>query len=235
PGGIFIQGPIVNINNGGAPTAGAGSNPKQATPPRIASEADDATPGWKAESPAPVEVEVPVIGEDLDVVRKDKTTLSNIANNKLTNTRKMEVLVLTSAKNPVANVEVTVSFEDNSIQTKATDKEGVVKFENTPLGISGLATIEDEEDLIAKSFAANILAATKNKKIDLMLQYLQSAVDYSAIKSAYQENYGKDVGTDIKQAFSADEQTNVISFLLKQAKLVSPDDGQETTVGRVIS
>lgn len=95
----------------------------------------------------------------------------------------------------------------------------------------GLTTIKDEEDLIAKSFAADIQAAVKDKNIDLIAQYLQSAVDFSAIKSAYQENYGKDVGKEIQQAFNKkEEQITVITFLLKQTKLLT-DNTKTSEVG----
>ena len=45
---------------------------------------------------------------------------------------KMEVRVVTSAGNPVINVDVTVSFNDQSKRNKATDKEGIAEFKPPP-------------------------------------------------------------------------------------------------------
>jgi len=65
PGGIFIQGPVVMINSGGAAVSGSGSNPKNAILPQGVIEADDAKPGWEAKSPPPVTVvEPPAVEAD---------------------------------------------------------------------------------------------------------------------------------------------------------------------------
>jgi type VI secretion system secreted protein VgrG len=50
PGGIFIQGTLVNINSGGSPGSGAGAHP---SPPKDPKEADTARPGERAEMPPP--------------------------------------------------------------------------------------------------------------------------------------------------------------------------------------
>jgi len=50
PGGIFIQGTLVNINTGGSPGSGAGAHPSSPKDPK---EADTARPGERAEMPPP--------------------------------------------------------------------------------------------------------------------------------------------------------------------------------------
>ena len=68
PGGIFIQGPVVMINSGGAAVSGSGSNPDSAKTPQAAIEADDAIPGKDSSPPPPVTVvEPPVVEADMSI------------------------------------------------------------------------------------------------------------------------------------------------------------------------
>lgn len=141
---------------------------------------------------------------------------------------KMEVLVVTSDENPVINVETTVTFDDGSKYTSLSNNEGIAVFKDTPLDMEGTITFEEEEGMIAKSFAANIFAAIESNNTDVIVQLLQSAVDYSAVKAAYQVNYKGDVGEAIREAFTRKEEVDVIDYLLLKTKLI--EDGNITLI-----
>lgn len=134
--------------------------------------------------------------------------------------RELEVLVATSKNNPVVNVEVTATFDDGSQMTAGSNKKGIALFENPPEGTPGKVTFNDEDDLVNKSFAADILSAAQSRDIDFMVQLLQSAVDYCAVKAAFQENYGKEPGKFIQECFADNYQIEVIEFLLLETQLI---------------
>ena len=79
-------------------------------------------------------------------------------------------------------------------------------------------TYADEDDLIARTFAANIKAAIEKGDEDLILLYLQSAVDFASVKAVYQESYGDEPGPLIKGKFT--ENDDVIEYLLVRSGLM---------------
>ena len=82
----------------------------------------------------------------------------------------------------------------------------------------GKVTYADEDDLIARCFAANIKGAIDASAEDLLLRYLQSPVDFAAVKAVYEESYGGDPGPLIKDTFS--EHDDVIEYLLVKTGLM---------------
>lgn len=135
--------------------------------------------------------------------------------------RNIKVHVLTARKNPVISVEATLTLEDNSKHTAISDKQGIALFENMPSDTAGTVTYENEEDLFAKSMAADLHAAIKGKHSNIMMRLLQSMADFAVVKSAYQENYGSDLGSSIKNAFNGAHERDVVQFLLIGNKLLS--------------
>ncbi len=70
-----------------------------------------------------------------------------------------------------------------------------------------------------KTRLAAHVAAIANGEEDLILGYLQAAVDYAAVKAVYQESDGEDVGALIKAKFT--ENDDVIEYLLTRTGLLA--------------
>lgn len=154
------------------------------------------------------------------------TSTQHVAFLKQAGQRDVKARLLTSANHPIPNVEATLTLGDDSSVTAISDEDGVALFTGVPSDLEGEITYADEGDLMAKSHAANMHAAIKGADMESLMCLLQSAVDFSAVRAAYQENYKGDAGEAIRGAFSSDTQKDVVDFLLVKTGLA--DDGTLT-------
>lgn len=145
-------------------------------------------------------------------------TADDIADEEAEKGRVVTVEAMTSKGHPILNVEATLTMEDGEEFKAKSDDQGLVEFTNVPEEAAGEITYADEDDLIARSFAANIKAAIDEGSEPLILQYLQAAVDFAAVKAVYQENYADEPGPLIKKAFT--ENDDVIEYLLVRSGLM---------------
>lgn len=135
-------------------------------------------------------------------------------------TRPIALSVTTSTGNPVPNVTATLTLSDQSTYTAKTAMDGKGCFTSVPADLEGKVTYDDEDDLIARHYAADIRAAAQTPGLDRMLLYLQSAVDFVAVNRVYQESYGTDAGKEVLAAFKGDEDEDVIELYLLKTGLI---------------
>jgi len=140
--------------------------------------------------------------------------------------RDVEVKVLTSTNHPIPNVEATFTLGNEPTVTATSNEDGVVLFAGIPSDLEGEVSYADEEDLIAKSLAANIYATIEGGDMECLLGLLQSAVDFSAVGAVYEKNYKSAISEAIRGAFSAGAKKDVVDFLLVKTGLA--DDGMIT-------
>lgn len=135
--------------------------------------------------------------------------------------RDVTLCVKTSNGNPVPHVTATLTLADETRYTTLTDTDGKGSFTGVPADLEGCVTYDDEEELLGRHYAADIRAAAQTPDLDRMLLYLQSAVDFSAVKKMYRQSYGTDPGKDILNAFNGDEDGDVIELFLAKTGLIT--------------
>jgi len=152
------------------------------------------------------------------------TGVQHVAFLKKAGQRDVKAKVLTSANHPVPLVEATLILGDESMVTGTTDEEGVVLFSGIPADLEGEMTYTNEEDLIAKSLAANIHGAIEGVDMESLLGLMQSAVDFKTVGQAYKTNYNVQLTEAMRDAFNAEIQKDTVNFLLLKTGLM--DDGK---------
>lgn len=128
--------------------------------------------------------------------------------------REIDVEVMTSLGHAVIGVEATATFSDGTTFRACTGDDGIARFTRVPIGLDGKVTYEDEDDLIARSFAANMNASLSKENHALMIQLLQSAVDFEAVDSVFASIYGDRLGDRIKEVFAQGEHRIAFRYLL---------------------
>lgn len=149
------------------------------------------------------------------------TDVQHVVYLKTTGQRDIKATVLTSANHPVPLVDTTLTLGDKSTVTATTDEEGVALFSGIPADLKGEVTYANEEDLIAKSLAANIHGAIERIDMESLLGLMQSAVDFKTVGQAYQTNYNAELTEAMRDAFNTETQKDAVNFLLLKTGLMN--------------